>query len=88
LYVTVDVTLAESQVPVAVRNVALQTLDERTVVFVQGPEGFQPQSVEVGRSDDEATEILGGLKVGDSYVADNSFILKAELGKGEAEHEH
>jgi cobalt-zinc-cadmium efflux system membrane fusion protein len=88
LYVTVDVTLAETQVAVAVRNVALQTLDERTVVFAQGPEGFQPQPVEVGRSDDEATEILGGLKAGDRYVADNSFILKAELGKGEAEHEH
>jgi len=88
LYVTADVTLAETQVAVAVRNVALQTLDERTVVFSQGPEGFQLQPVEVGRSDDEATEILGGLKAGDRYVADNSFILKAELGKGEAEHEH
>lgn len=88
LYVTVDVTLAETQVAVAVRNVALQTLDERTVVFAQGPEGFQPQPVEVGRSDDQATEVLSGLKAGDPYVADNSFILKAELGKGEAEHEH
>jgi cobalt-zinc-cadmium efflux system membrane fusion protein len=88
LYVTVDVTLAETQVAVAVRNVALQTLDGRTVVFAQRPEGFQPQPVEVGRSDDEATEILGGLKAGDRYVAGNSFILKAELGKGEAEHEH
>jgi cobalt-zinc-cadmium efflux system membrane fusion protein len=87
LYVTVDVTLAETRVPVAVRNVALQTLDERTVVFAERSAGFQPQSVEVGRSDDEATEILGGLKAGDQYVADNSFILKAELGKGEAEHE-
>jgi cobalt-zinc-cadmium efflux system membrane fusion protein len=84
LYVTVDVTLAETQVAVAVRNVALQTLDERTVVFTQGPEGFRPQPVEVGRSDDEATEIHSGLKAGDRYVADNSFILKAELGKGEA----
>ena len=84
---TVDVTLAETRVPVAVRNVALQTLDERTVVFAERSAGFQPQSVEVGRSDDEATEILGGLKAGDQYVADNSFILKAELGKGEAEHE-
>ena len=88
LYVAVDVTLAETPVRVAVRNVALQTLDERTVVFTQGPEGFRPQPVEVGRSDDEATEILGGLKAGDRYVAGNSFILKAELGKGEAEHEH
>ena len=74
---------AETPVPVAVRNAALQTLDQGTVVFTQEPEGFRPQPVEVGRSDDEATEIRGGLKAGDRYVAGNSFILKAELGKGE-----
>ena len=88
LYVTVDVTLAESEVPVAVRNEALQMLDERTVVFAEGADGFQPLPVETGRSDGEATEIVKGLKPGDRYVAGNSFILKAELGKGEAEHEH
>lgn len=88
LYVTVDVTLAESQVPVAVSNEALQLLDERTVVFAEGPEGFQPLPVETGRSDSEATEIVSGLEPGVRYVAGNSFILKAELGKGEAEHEH
>jgi len=88
LYVTVDVTLAETGVPVAVRNEALQLLDERTVVFTEGPAGFLPVPVETGRSDGEATEILAGLKAGDRYVARNSFILKAELGKGEAEHEH
>jgi len=88
LYVTVEVTLAESQVPVAVRNEALQILDGRTVVFAEGPAGFEPLPVDTGRSDSEATEILAGLKAGDRYVAGNSFILKAELGKGEAEHDH
>ncbi len=88
LYVTVDVTLAESAVSVAVRNEALQILDERTVVFAEVPDGFQPVPVETGRSDGEATEIVKGLKPGARYVAGNSFILKAELGKGEAEHEH
>jgi len=88
LYVTVEVTLGESAVPVAVRNEALQVLEGRTVVFVSGPAGFQPRPVETGRVDGEATEILAGLSAGDRYVAGNSFILKAELGKGEAAHEH
>jgi cobalt-zinc-cadmium efflux system membrane fusion protein len=88
LYVTVDVTLAVSEVPVAVRNEALQMLDARTVVFVEGPEGFEPLTVATGRSDGDATEITNGLKPGDRYAAGNSFILKAELGKGEASHEH
>ncbi len=87
LYVSADVTLAEILVPVAIRNEALQTLDERSVVFLAIPDGFRAQPVRIGRSDAELTEILDGLKAGDRYVTRNSFILKADLGKGTAEHE-
>lgn len=88
LYVTAEVTLAETDVALAVRNEALQTLEEETVVFVAEEGGFEPRAVQLGRSDSETTEIVTGLAVGDLYVANNSFILKAELGKGEAEHGH
>ena len=88
LYVTAEVTLAETDVPLAVRNEALQTLEENTVVFVSAEDGFEPRPVQLGRSDSENTEIVAGLTAGDLYVANNSFILKAELGKGEAEHGH
>lgn len=88
LYVTVDVTLARQEVPVAVRNEAIQVLDGAPAVFVERPGGFQPVPVETGRSDGEATEIVRGLAAGERYVAGNSFILKSELGKGEAAHEH
>jgi cobalt-zinc-cadmium efflux system membrane fusion protein len=87
LYVSALVTLGEFDVPLAVRNGALQTLDGRTVVFVLGAEGFAPRPVQLGRADSEATEIVAGLDAGEAYVAVNSFILKADLGKGEAEHE-
>jgi len=40
--------------------------------------------VELGARDGDRVEIRGGLKPGDQYVSDHSFILKAELGKGEA----
>lgn len=88
LYVTAEVTLAETDVPLAVRNDALQTMEEETVVFVAEEGGFEPRAVQLGRSDSETTEIVAGLAAGDLYVANNSFILKAELGKGEAEHGH
>lgn len=88
LYVTALVALAESEASVAVRNAALQTVEGSTAVFVEGEHGFEARNVEIGRSDDEYTEILTGLTAGETYVADNSFILKAELGKGEAEHSH
>lgn len=88
LYVTAEVTLAETAVPLAIRNEAVQTLEERSVVFVQGEEGFEPRAVSLGRSDGEFSEVLAGLQSGDTYAAANSFILKAELGKGSAEHGH
>lgn len=88
LNVTAEVTLAETAVPLAIRTSAVQNLESRDVVFVQHDEGFEPRPVRLGRTDGEMSEVLDGLVVGDRYVATNSFILKAELGKGSAEHGH
>lgn len=87
LYVTAEVTLAETAAPLAIRNEAVQTLEDRSVVFVQDDEGFAPHEVALGRSDGEFAEVLSGINVGDTYAAANSYILKAELGKGSAAHE-
>jgi cobalt-zinc-cadmium efflux system membrane fusion protein len=88
LYVTAAVLLDESVVPLAVRKDALQTIEDRSVVFVQTDEGFAPRPVALGRSDGEHVAVVSGLEPGARYVAKNSFILKAELGKGEAGHGH
>lgn len=88
LYVTAEVALSSASVPLAVSSDALQTLEDRTVVFVQSEEGFEPRALELGRNDGEVTEVLAGLEPGETYATKNSFILKAELGKGEAEHGH
>lgn len=88
LYVTAHVTLSQSQVPLAVRNEALQTMENSTVVFVHDADGFEPRPVRTGRTDGQWSELVDGLKAGERYAADNSFIIKAELGKGSAEHEH
>ncbi len=88
LYVTGEVALSEIDAPVAVRSSALQTLVSDTVVFVVDGDGFRAQPVVAGRSDGEHTEIRSGLVAGARYAATNSFVLKSELGKGEAGHEH
>lgn len=88
LYVTGDVALSEKQVLVAIKSSALQTVENRSVVFVQTGDGFQTTVVEIGRSDGEFTEIVSGLDAGSRYAAANSFVLKSEAGKGEAEHGH
>jgi cobalt-zinc-cadmium efflux system membrane fusion protein len=84
---TVDLLGRPASVPVTVASDAVQTIHERSVVFVRTAGGFRPASVNVGRSDGKRTEILGGLELGAKYAAGNSFLLKADLGKSEAEHD-
>jgi cobalt-zinc-cadmium efflux system membrane fusion protein len=88
LYVSAEVTLGTQSVPLAISSSALQTIEQDNVVFVKGEEGFEPRPVRVGKSDGDVTEVTAGLAPGESYATRNSFILKAELAKGEAEHGH
>ena len=88
LNVTAEVTLAQTDVALAIRRDALQTLEGKDVVFVQHDGGFEPRPVTLGRKDSTTVEVLTDLTAGDTYAAAHSFILKAELGKGEAEHSH
>ena len=88
MFVTGDVILEEAAVPLAVHASAVRTKDGAAVVFVEdGPGRFQARPVLLGRKDRDGVEVLKGLKPGDRYAAGNTFILLAELGKGEAEHD-
>ena len=68
-----------------VPRAALQTIGGEHVVFVRTPSGFQRRAVTTGRSDEQAVEITSGLSPGEEIAVKNTFLLKAELGKGEAE---
>ncbi len=88
LFVTGRLLLAEKPVDIAIKSNALQTLENRTVVFVRNGIKFETRDVEVGGRDTEHAEITFGLLEGDIYAAKNSFIIKAELAKGTAAHDH
>jgi cobalt-zinc-cadmium efflux system membrane fusion protein len=88
LFVTVDLVQDESEVPVAVSMDAIQTLREAKVVFGRFGEFFEARPVELGRSDGKTVEVLSGLAPGTPYAASNSFVLKADLGKAGASHDH
>lgn len=89
LFVNVDVLSGQTgAAAVTVGAEAIQTLEDKPVVFVKVAGGFRPQPVVTGRSDGRVTEILQGLTAGTQYAAAGSFVLKAELGKGSAEHAH
>jgi cobalt-zinc-cadmium efflux system membrane fusion protein len=65
------------------------------VIFVQEGDAFEARPVVLGRKgsrpggpNGHLVEVVRGLAPGDRYVGKNSFVLKAELGKSEAGHEH
>jgi cobalt-zinc-cadmium efflux system membrane fusion protein len=88
LYVDGEVVTSEIDAAVTVKNGALQEIEGKTVVFVAEKDGFEARAIEIGVKDNERVEIVSGLRPGERYVAANSFVMKAQLGKGEAEHEH
>lgn len=88
LYVTVNVNQDETPVPVGVPVGAVQPLQDDQVVFVQEGDAFEARPVQLGRSDGRSVEILSGLRSGETYVAKNSFLVKADIEKAGAAHEH
>lgn len=79
-----------AQIPVAlmVDNRALQSFRDWQVVFIQIDNTYEIRPLELGRSDGRFTEVLSGLNAGDNYVVENSFLLKADLEKSGAAHDH
>ena len=86
--INADVVLSELQAPVVVRTEAIQRLEGNDVVFIQQGDEYSARKVEVGKSDPNFTEIRSGLEIGETYVSKNSFVVKADIGKASAEHEH
>lgn len=86
MFVTAEVPVANRGPVLAVPKAALQTLDGAPTLFVKQDEGFAIRKVRLGREDDERQEIVAGVNAGEIIAISNTFTLKAELGKGEAEH--
>ena len=73
---------------VVVDSDALQRLEGGEVVFVWEGNTFEARPVITGKRDKHRVEILRGLKSGEKYASGNTFLIKAEIGKSEAEHAH
>lgn len=88
LFISGEIILAEVQVPIAVKDSALQNFRDWTVVFAQFGNVFEIRPLVLGRSDGEYHEVLEGIEPGVKYVHSNSFILKADILKHGASHDH
>jgi len=88
MMVAAEVTVSEREVPLAVRESGLQRFRDFTVVFAQIGETYEVRMLELGARDGERVEVLGGLKPGTRYVAEQSFLIKADIEKSGASHDH
>jgi cobalt-zinc-cadmium efflux system membrane fusion protein len=83
-----EIDVEKIDVPLAVDNRALQDFRGWKVVFIRVGNVYEVRPLELGRSDGRLTEVLSGLNAGDHYVVDNSYLIKADIEKSGASHDH
>ena len=82
------IATSAQEIDLIVPKEAVQTIEGKPVVFVRNGKGFEKRDVVTGREDSRHIEIVSGVTFGEPVAISNTFTLKAELGKSEAEHEH
>ena len=82
------VTVNAVTVPLAVRTEALQRFRDFTVVFANFGEDYEVRMLELGRKTPEWTEVLSGIKPGTRYAAKGAFLIRADIEKSGASHDH
>jgi cobalt-zinc-cadmium efflux system membrane fusion protein len=88
LFVTVQVALDPAPAAVVVPVDAVQTFRDWSVVFVRYGNVFEARPVEPGRTDGRVVEIVTGLRPGERYAATNAYVVKADILKDGASHDH
>lgn len=80
--------IAEHDVSLVVRESGLQSFRDFTVVYARVGDTYEVRMLDLGRRDGEFVEVLGGLEPGTTYVTENSFLVKADIEKSGASHDH
>lgn len=86
--VRATVQIATHKVPLAVRAGAIQDFRGMEVVFARYGDQYEVRMLQTGRRDAEFVEVLGGIAPGTSYVTGNSYLVKADVLKSGASHDH
>ena len=88
MFITAQIPSQQAQADIVVPKSAVQTVDGQSTVFVRTSDGFMPHRIVTGREDSKSVEVTSGLSPGDRIATANTFVLKADLGRGEAGHAH
>lgn len=86
--VTGRIVVGGRDVPLAVKTSGLQRFRDSTVVYAQVGDTYEVRMLNLGQQHRGWVEVLGGLEPGERYVAENSFLVKADIEKSGASHDH
>ena len=82
------VQVGSDEVALAVRTRALQPFRDFTVVYARVGNTYEVRMLDLGRRTEEWVEVLGGLEPGTEYVVDGAFLIRADIEKSGASHDH
>lgn len=85
--VSATVAVAEREVALAVKESGLQRFRDFTVVFAQIGQTYDLRMLELGARHGDRVEVLGGLEPSTRFVAEQSFLIKADIEKSGASHD-
>lgn len=78
----------QQSVPLAVRTEAIQPFRDFQVVYAKYGNEYEVRMLELGRRGTEYTEVLSGIEPGTPYVTKGSFLVRADVEKSGASHDH
>ena len=87
-FVSAKIKVAEHPASLAVKRTGLQAFRDFTVVYAQIGEEYEVRMLDLGMQAGDWAEVLGGLEPGTRYVSDNSYVIKADIEKSGASHDH
>jgi len=83
-----EALVGTGEVPLAVKTQALQRFRDFTVVYARVGETYEVRMLELGRRTPEWTEVLGGIEAGEIYASGNAFLIRQDVEKSGASHDH
>ena len=86
--VSAVITVGAEQVPLAVRTQAIQRFRDFQVVYARVGDTYEVRMLELGRQTPHWTEVIDGLEPGTTYTSENAFLIRADVEKSGATHDH
>ncbi len=87
-HISANINIGEHAAALAVKRAGLQAFRDFTVVYAQIGEEYEVRMLDLGLQAGEWAEVLGGLEPGIRYVSENSYVIKADIEKSGASHDH